>query len=143
MRTKERLVLRIVLGWVAVTLLAGSLACSRNAPPELEPGALPIWQANEVQAAFGTLQQTAISLNSIEKCDAQVPPVCAPLLSNANTRVVIGVVEDVVLTLRAVPSGWLATANAALTQLSQRLSPEAQEKLAAYINMVRDVTGGL
>jgi len=142
-RLQERHVMPLVVAVALATLLAGSVGCASNRPPDLEPGALPIWQANEVQAAFGTLQQTAISLNAIERCDEAVPPVCEPLLSDDNTRVVIGIVRDVVLTLRAVPSGWLATANAALTRLNERLSPDAQAKLAAYINMVRDVTGGL
>jgi len=144
LRLRERHVMRIVLAVVTATILAGiTSGCARNRPPELAPPAVTTWQANEVTLAFGTLQRTAISLNGIVRCDQAVPPVCEPLLSDGNTRAVIDVVEDAVLTLRAVPDGWLVTANAALSRLVQRLSADGQAKLSAYIGMVRAVVEGL
>ena len=108
-------------------------ACASKAPPTLEPGALPIWQANEVQLAFGTLQRTAIGLNGIQRCD---PGPCHPLLSDANTRLVIDGTADVVLTLRSVPSGWKATAMAAVDRITQRLDAAGQAKLSTYLRAI-------
>lgn len=118
-------------------------ACASKAPPQLEPGALPIWQANEIQIAFGALQRSAIALNAVTRCDTAQPPVCMPLLSDANTRVVIDGTADVVKTLRAVPAGWKATALEGLDRITTRLDAAGKTKLASYLSVISSVAGSL
>lgn len=101
------------------------------------------------------LQHTAIELNKISVCDAgvvattdpgvaiPVTPVCHPLLSEDNTRVVGEAASDARATLRKAPEGWRATVTAALDRIQARLDNAGQVKLSAYLQAVRFLLGSL
>ena len=76
---------------ILITLtLIGALGCASKAPPSLSPAGVVVWQANEVAVAIGLVQTGAINLNKVQVCD---PTPCHPLLSDANTRIVVDAVE--------------------------------------------------
>lgn len=129
--------LPIILLAVALALAS---ACAKQ-PPNLPAADVLIWQANEVVVALGTAQHAAISLNAVQVCPT--PTTCHPLLSTRNTGIVVDAVTDALQTIRAVPNGWLATANAALKQIADRLDPEGRSKLSAYMAAVRAVIAGV
>lgn len=115
-------------------------ACASKAPSSLSPAGVRIWQADQAVVALGTVQHVAIGLNAIQKCD---PAPCHPLLSNANTGIVIDAVTDGVNTIKAIPSGWKATAMAALDRIAGRLDAAGQSDLAAYVEAARAVLNGV
>jgi len=121
-------------------LLALTVACASNAPPTLGPADTRIWQANEAAMALGQVQHAAIELNKIEACD---PVPCRKLLSDMNTRAVIDVVSPALQTIRAVPDGWLATANAAVDQVNLKLDATGKAKLRAYVEAARIILNQL
>src|SRR3990167_6568803 len=95
--------------------LALSLSGCAKPPPNLPAADVAIWKANEVVVALGTAQHAAIALKAVQVCPQ--PTACHPLLSTRNTGIVVDAVEDALLTIQAVPGGWLATANAALARI--------------------------
>jgi hypothetical protein len=121
-------------------LLALTVACASKAPPSLSPADTRMWQANEAGVALGTIQRAAIDLNRIEACE---PAPCRKLLSDTNTRAVIDVVVPALQTIRAVPDGWLATANAAVDQVTLRLDAAGKTKLRAYVEAARIILNQL
>ena len=127
-----------LLVFVALLSLA---ACPSQAPASLSPKGVRVWQANEVAVGLGTLQHAAIELNKLERCIDPAP--CAPLLSTENTRVVVEAVTDGLLTLRAIPDGWLATGISVLTRIEARLDAAGQDKLSMYLTAARAVLSGL
>ncbi len=122
---------------VALSIIAP--ACAK-APSSLSPAGVRIWQADQAVVALGDVQHVAIALNGVQVCD---PAPCHPLLSDANTRIVINTVEAGVKTIHEVPSGWKATALAALTQLSTTLDAAGKAKLAAYVDAARAILNGV
>lgn len=132
-RTGRRIgVLALALAVWATT----TMGCAKP-PVDLDPAALPYWRANEVQVAFGAVQHAAIELNKLQKSDG------TRVLSDASTLTVIGIVEDVVLTLRRTPEGWVGIANGGLQRLTERLDPEARARLGSYLDVIRDLLEGL
>ena len=127
--------------YIALCLCLLALPSCAKQPPNLPAADVLIWQANEVVVALGTAQHAAIQLNAVQVCPQ--PTVCHPLLSDANTRIVVDATTDALLTIKAVPNGWLATANAALKQIADRLDAEGRSKLSAYIAAVRAVIAGV
>lgn len=113
---------------IALVITAG---CAQKAPPSLSPAGVVTWQANQALLVLDSVQHSAIGLNKIQRCDAA--QVCKPMLSDANTRLVIDIVADSVNTIRAVPSGWKATTVAGLRAVSSRLDAEGQQVIAAYV----------
>lgn len=133
--------MRIISLGVLLLCLSG---CAGNAPPSLTPAGVRIWQANEAVVAIGSVQHVAIALNGVQRCEA--PPndsVCAPVLSDANTRVVVNTVTAALKTIEAVPSGWKATATEALTQIGARLDAAGQSRLSAYLAAARAALAAL
>lgn len=121
---------------VVVLLLAA--ACAK-APATLTPVGVLSWQANQAVVAIGTVQHAAIQLNDIDRCD----PTCVPLLSDANTRLVVDISTAAFNTIRAVPSGWKATTLAALEQMAAGLDTSGRTTLAAYVQTARTIVEGL
>jgi hypothetical protein len=118
-------------------LLAFSLSCSSNpVPASLSGPGVVAYRANQVGVSLGTVQHAAIELNKIQQC---TPAPCHPLLSDANTKVVIDAVTDAVTTLKATPDGWQSTANTALTRIETRLDADGKQQIAAYLETVRTV----
>ena len=103
-------------------------ACA-SAPPQLTPRQARIWQANEMAIAIGSVQSAAIGLNKIQQCT----PLCHPLLSDTNTRIVIEIARDGLQSLRAVPEGWKATGLAVAGRIRLRLDEAGRSKMAAYL----------
>lgn len=122
--------------FLTVSLVVLLSSCAGKAPVGLDPAAIKIWEANEAAVGLGTLQHAAIELNKVQQCD---PAPCHPLLSDANTRIVVEAVTDGLTTIRAVPSGWKATAGAALDRVEQRLDAAGKTKLAAYVAAARSI----
>ena len=125
---------------ILALFVATSVSCARQ-PPNLPAADVVIWQATEVAVAIGQIQSAAIKLNAVQVCPT--PATCHPLLSTRNTGIVVDAVTDALLTIKAMPNGWLATANAALKQIADRLDPEGRSKLSAYMAAVRAVIAGL
>lgn len=118
-----------VLRSIAVVALLAFPAC-RHAPPSLSPPGAVTWQVNEVVVALGIVQQSAIGLNAVQICD---PLPCHPVLSDANTEIVIDAVGDGVSTLKRVPSGWRGTALGILDVIERRLDEAGVTKLQPYL----------
>lgn len=124
--------------FLSVLVLALSFACSSNPPPaSLSGPGVIAYQANRVGTALGTVQHAAIELNKLQVCTAPDP--CRPVLSDANTKVVVDVVTDAVTTLKATPSGWKPTADQALTTIESRLDAAGKGQIGAYLATVRTI----
>jgi len=121
-------------GLLVAILFAG---CAK-APPNLLPGDLAAFKADQAQVAIGTAQHAAIELNKIQACPSG-PTSCHPFLSDANTRMVISVVRDGVNVLQAVPDGWQATSRKVIDTISQRLDAAGKTTFAAYLAAVTAV----
>jgi hypothetical protein len=109
----------------------------------MTPEQTKLWQANEVVVALGTLQHAAIGLNGVNVCAADNPQNCHPIVSDHNTGIVVDNVTSALKTIRAVPDGWNATANAAITQIEQRLDAAGKSSLNPYIEAARAVLNSL
>lgn len=114
-------------------------ACAK-APPSLTPAGARIWQANEATVALGEFQHTVIALNGVQMCE---PAPCHPLVSDANTRIVVLSVTSALKTISAVPAGWRITANTALDQISQQLDATGKSKLKPYVEAARLVLAAI
>ncbi len=125
---------------ILLVALILSMGCASHAPATLTPTGVVVWQANEVAVGVGLVQTAAINLNKVQVCD---PLPCHPLLSDANTRVVVDAVTDGIQTLKAVPAGWKATGTTIVDRIDQRLDTAGQSKLKAYTAAVRAIIGGL
>jgi len=123
---------------VRVLILLVALACAgcAKAPPNLTPAGVVVWQANEATVILGNVQRTAIGLNGVQRCE--IPRPCEPLFSDRNTGIVVDVVTDGLLTLRAVPSGWRATTSEALNRVAMRLDEAGRTKIAGYLQAARE-----
>ncbi len=128
--------MRIMLFALCLSLAA----CASKAPPSLSPAGVRIWEADQAVIALGDVQHVAIALNGVQVCD---PAPCHPLFSDNNTRIVVNVVAAGVKTIHQVPSGWKATALAALSQLSETLDAAGKSKLAAYLDAARAILNGV
>lgn len=124
---------------LVVVVLVLAAACANRAPTSLSPAGQLTWQANEAVVAIGTVQHVAIQLNDIERCE----PTCVPLLSDANTRLVVDAATGAFNTIRALPQGWKATSLAALTQMANGLDANGKAKLAVYVQTARTIVEGL
>lgn len=113
-----------------VLLLMLAPACAGNAPPTLSPTGVRLWQANEAVVIIGTAQHAAIELNKVQVCD---PMPCHPLLSDHNTGIVVDAATDALTTLRAVPTGWKATTQAAIERIKTRLDAAGLTKFTPYL----------
>ena len=124
-----------------------TVSCASHIPPATLSGVgVSAWYANEAVVAIGTLQHVAIELNKVIICDAPTAtsnaiPSCHPILSDANTRVVVDSVTVALNTMRAVPSGWVQTTVTALDQISNKLDQYGQVKLRPYLDAARIVIG--
>lgn len=125
---------------ISVLTLLLSMGCAK-APASLSPQGAAVFKANEAVVALGTLQHAAIELNALKTCDVQ--KVCTPVLSDANTRVVVDSVEAALKTIRAVPDGWKATAGTALQQIQLKLDQSGRLKISAYVTAARTVLDAL
>lgn len=108
---------------IATLLLTG---CA-SAPPSLSPEAAALWRMNEAVIALGTVQHTAIEFNKLG------------MLSDDNTRHVVEVVTDALITIRVAPQGHRAVVAQALTRIRDRLDRVGQEQMAAYLDTAREV----
>ena len=126
---------------VALTLALSLLSCAKNPSPVQEGDV--ILKAKMAAVALGTLQHSAIELNKIETCNSATPPVCSPVLSEANTGIVVDAVTDALTTMKSVPSGWRATVDSALARVVMRLDEAGKTQLSRYIEAAKLVLGGL
>lgn len=132
---------RFWCAFVLAFVLGGSLGCGSRAVPLL-PGTEPTYYALKAVVALGTVQSAAIGLNGIPVCAEAVPPappVCHPLLSDASTRIVVEIVTDSALTLKATPAGWQASATAALDRIDARLDAADKPQMKVYTAAARGV----
>lgn len=93
--------------------------------------------AKQAAVAIGTAQHAAIELNKIQTCDQAQPPACHPLLSDHNTGIVVDAVTDALTTMRAIPDGWKATADAAIVRIEGRLDAAGKEQFNGYLEAAR------
>ncbi len=126
---------------LACGLALGVTGCASKLPPSLSTAGQHAWRANEAVVALATVQDVAIKLNGIERCEP--PAACAPLLSDGNTAVVVDAVRDASATIGAVPGGWQQTALEALSRISARLDRAGTQKLKAYVDAARAVLSEL
>lgn len=123
--------------WFAAVCAALVLSgCAAKAPASLSPIGVRAWQANEAVLTLGQVQKTAIGLNAIQKCDNAAPPVCGPILSDKNTRVVIDAVEAGVKSIQQLPSGWRASTTTALANVRAQLDTAGKTNLSAWLAVV-------
>jgi len=116
-------------------------SCAAKQP--LPPGGDVIFKAKQAAIAIGTLQHSAIELNKIQKCSQATPPVCAPLLSDHNTGIVVDISTDVLKTMRNIPAGWRATADAGIMQVETRLDAAGKGQFNLYLEAARLVIRGI
>lgn len=109
-------------------------SCAKK-PVGLDPTGVKLWQANEAIVVVGTFQHTAIEFNKVQKCPT--PTTCHPLLSDANTRLVIDASAVGIKTIAATPDGWRAAALQALDVAAQKLDAAGRQQLAAYLTAAR------
>lgn len=128
------------ISFLFLILLVG---CARNAPPNLPPSALKVWQANEVVNVVGAVERAAIAFNSQTVCSEDPVPVCAPMLSTANTRIVVIACNAAIRAIAAYPDGWHASGLAAVTQIETNLGASGQTRLLPYLSAVRLVLANL
>jgi hypothetical protein len=114
--------------WIVLALAVSS--CAAHQPPTLPPGGQTIVIAKQAAVAIGTLQGAAIGLNKIQVCD---PQPCHPALSDHNTGIVVDAATDALKAMRAVPDGWLATADAALERVTTRLDAGGRTQFDPYL----------
>lgn len=123
---------------ILILALLVTSACVHPAPgTSLPPGADVILTAKQAVIAIGTVQHAAIELNKIQQCDAATPPVCHPFLSTQNTTVVVDAATDALTAMKAIPSGWKATSDAALARMQLRLDAAGKTQLATYLSAAR------
>jgi hypothetical protein len=125
--------------YICAVLVVFVVGCAK-ASPTLTPTGARAWQANEAVLAINQLQSAAIGLNRIQVCP---PAPCHPLLSDANTRLVGNTATSARNTIDAVPAGWKATAQAALTQIAAQLDAAGRTQLAAYLTAANSVVSAL
>ena len=113
-------------------LLLVVLAACAKAPPDLPAADLLLFKADQAQVAIGTAQHAAIELNKIKVCPTG-PTSCHPLLSDANTKIVIDAVANAVKAIQAVPNGWLATSHTVLATITQRLDQAGKTTFGSYV----------
>jgi hypothetical protein len=114
-------------------VLTASFGCA-HAPANLTPQQQVVFTANQGVVAIGTVQHASIELNKIQICD---PAPCHPLLSDANTKIVVDAVTDALTTLRATPQGWQGIVTVALDRIQLRLDAAGKQQIAAYISAAR------
>ena len=107
-------------------LLVLALAGCAKAPPTLSPAGVAAFNATRVVKALDLVRDTAIAAN------AQTPP----LVSTANTRIVVNVYESAVRTIAAAPNGWKAIVSKALDELPNQLGAEYSQ-IEPYVNLVK------
>lgn len=122
---------------IALALVAS--ACVVTPPPNLSPTGQRIWQANEIVIALKTAQSAAIGFNSATICSEDPVPVCNPMLSTENTRIVVEATRDALISLRATPTSWYAVGFAAAERMEQRLGAAGQDRMRAYLAALRFV----
>lgn len=125
--------------YLAMMVLALCVACM-SAPPSLSPIGQRTYQADQAVLAIGQVQTAAIGLNKIQVCP---PTPCHPVLSDANTAIVIDSVTSALNTMRVVPDGWKATTLTALMNIQNRLDASGKTTLAAYLEAARTIVNAL
>ena len=127
---------RLSLLFVAL-LLSG---CSYlNPPAGLSPPDVVKWRADQAIVALDVAQDAAIALNKIQVCATNTP--CHPLWSNPNTRLSIDTLTAAAQTIQKIPSGWRATALAAIENLDEAFGEASA--LHAYLDTARAVVNSV
>lgn len=126
--------------WSFLLIAVLTLVSCAKTPPNLSPTGARTFQANQAVVALGTLQHAAIELNKVQVCE---PAPCHPLLTDTNTGVVVDNVTSALTAMRAVPTGWKATATQALDTIQMRLDESGKTTLTAYISMAVTIINGL
>lgn len=142
LRMRKLILQRAIYVAVLLSLVASTEACKPK-PPNLDPVTTKMWQADQVLIALGEISDVAQGLNAVQKCDPPGTATCQPLLSTHNTRITLNIIESAVNTIHAVPSGWKATATAALGELDKQLDEAGKTSLKAYVEAARQVINGL
>lgn len=124
----------LTLSLTLALALVGS-ACAKT-PPSLTPVGVKYFQANRGIVAIGTVQHVAIELNKVQIC---TPEPCHPLLSEANTRIVVDATTDTITTITATPEGWKPTLDTGLKRIEDRLDAAGKTELAAYLAAARAI----
>jgi hypothetical protein len=123
-----------------VVVVALSLSCGGTVPPTLTPQAAIAYRANTVIVAIGSLQHAGIALNGVQTCD---PTGCHPILSDANTRIIVDAATSALETIRSSPDGAKATAVTALAQIERQLDAFGLQQVKPYVQAARAVIAGL
>ena len=123
-------------------LLVAALVCLHcaSAPPTLSPQAAIAYRANNVVVAIGAVQHAAVALNGVQTCE---PAPCHPILSDANTRIVVDASTTALTAIRSAPDGAKATAVTALEQIERQLDAFGLQQLQPYVQAARAVVAGL
>lgn len=100
-----------------------------HAPASLSPAGQQAFTNTRVLKGLDILRDFAIDAN------AQTPPV----LSTATTRKIVTYHESTVKIIHGLPSGWKATAQTGLTELSKDLPPAEAKALAPYLTLLATV----
>lgn len=126
-----------------ILILAFSVAigCAK-VPPNLDPAAVPIWKANEVLVALGTLQHASIELNKQQVCPTA--STCRPLLSTPNKNIVVDAVVDTLKVMGpTAPVAWQGAVKRTLDVIESRLDAAGKTTLLPYIQAIKVIAGFL
>lgn len=133
---------RPILGTLLLAAaLSTAASCRQPVPPESTQEYRVVAIATDVVIALGTLQHAAIELNEKLVCDSAAPPVCAPLLSEANTRIVVQNVTSTLTAMGPNPANIQVTVDTTLKEIESRLDAAGKTKILPYIQAVRVVAG--
>ena len=117
-----------------VCLVALLIVSCAKTPPSLSPTGARYFQADRGVVAIGNIQHVALELNRMQVCS---PAPCHPLLTDANTRIVVDASTDALVTIKAAPQGWKTALAVALDRIKTRLDVAGNTELAAYLNAAR------
>ena len=106
-----------------------TLSCAKAAIPLSPAGQLTL-QANQAVVILGTLQHTAIELNKVQDCQ---PMPCHPLLSDANTGLIVDTVTTALQTIKASPLGYRAAALNAVGIIRMRLTEAGRAQINQWL----------
>lgn len=125
----KRLVLIVALSGLLVPL-AG---CASAPASVTTPQGQFAYKADQFVSAVGIFQDAAIQAN------AQTPP----LISTADTRLIVTFCVASAKSAQAATTGWQATVLSSIASLKAALSPAAQTKYGTYLTLISTLVQGI
>jgi hypothetical protein len=108
-------------------------SCASAPTSVVTPQGQAAFKADQFVTALGVLQDSAIAAN------ATTPP----LISTADTRLIVQFCVGSAQTAKAAVTGWQAGVIQGLTSLQSNLSAAAQTKYGPYLTLLKTILAGI